>query len=72
MKKILELDGIVDGDTKTDLVEMFPELENSFTQRKSFYEYYYQQTEIELTIDKIDKLSKDYEVTIGFDSVKIK
>jgi hypothetical protein len=72
MKKILELDGIVDGDTKTDLVDMFPELENSFTQRKSFYEYYYQQTEIELTIDKIDKLSKDYEITIGFESVKIK
>jgi hypothetical protein len=72
MKRILELDGIVDGDTKTDLVEMFSELENSFTQRKSFYEYYYQQNEIELTIDKIDKLSKDYEIRIDFDSVKIK
>jgi hypothetical protein len=73
MKKILELDGIVDGDTKRDLVDIFPELaECSFGQRKSYDEYYYRESIVELTMDKIERLSKDYVITIGFDSVRIK
>jgi hypothetical protein len=73
MKRILELDGIVNGDTKRNLVELFPELkEHSFGQRKSYDEYYYRDSIIELTMDKIEKLSKDYVVIIDFESVKIK
>jgi hypothetical protein len=72
MKRILELDGIVDGDTKRDLVNIFPELKNSFTKRKSYDEYYYLESIVELTMDKIERLSKDYVITIGIEYVIIK
>jgi hypothetical protein len=53
MKRILIFkDGIIRGDIKRDIIDIFPETEHSFKQRKTFDEYYYDNTEVEIDLDK--------------------
>lgn len=72
-KKLLFEDGIIDGDKVRDIIKVIPSIENSFKQRKQYDEYYYDNTEIEVTIDLIDSfINNGYEVVIRFDSIIIK
>lgn len=73
MKRNLVLGGIVEGDKMRDLRDVFPEIENSFLQRKSYDEYYYSETEVELTIEKLHILTKEmsFRVTIYYEDIKI-
>jgi hypothetical protein len=70
MKRKLELQGITSGDTVRDILEVFPEIESSFEQRKQFDEYYFTQVEVELTIDKIESLTKlGFAISINWERI---
>jgi hypothetical protein len=73
MKRNLLLGGIVEGDKVRDLKDIFPEIENSFLQRKTYDEYYYSETKVEVTIDKLHILTEEmnFRVTIYYDDIKI-
>ena len=73
MNRNLVLKGIVEGDVMRDLQGVFPEIENSFLQRKTYDEYYYSETKVEMTIDKLSILTEEmnFRVTIYYDDIKI-
>lgn len=73
MKRNLILEGIVEGDKVRDLKDIFPEIENSFLQRETYDEYYYSETKVELTIEKLHILTEEmnFRVTIYYDDIKI-
>lgn len=73
MKRILVLNTIVSGSDVRDILKVFPNIENSFKQRKHYDEYYFYNVEVELTIEIIQKLNDlCYGVEIGYEEVKIK
>lgn len=73
MKRILELEsGITMGDVVRDILTVFPEIQNEFTQRKTYDEYYFNETEVDLTIEKIEKLNElNFIVKIGHESITL-
>ena len=73
MKRNLVLNGIVEGNVLRDLQGVFPEIENSFLQRKTYDEYYYSETKVEMTIDKLSILTEEmnFRVAIYYDDIKI-
>jgi len=72
MKRIIQFkDGIIGGDIVTDVLAILPQLEGSFTQRKTYFEYYFKETEVELTLEQLDKLSNEFRIKIDFDTITI-
>lgn len=73
MRRKLEFNnGIVNGDVVREIVNIFPVTEISFSQRKNYDEYYYNLTEVELTIDNINDLTNlGFIVTINWESIII-
>lgn len=71
MKRILNLEqGIISGDILRDIIEVFPEIENKFRQRKSYDEYYFTDATVELSIDKIQSLNQlGFKVSINWETV---
>ena len=65
--------GIVEGRDVRDAQEIFPELKNSFTQRKTYDEYYYKETTVELiSIAQLMTLEEYFDILItdGFITLK--
>lgn len=58
--------GIVSGDDMRDLLEILPELESSFTQRKGFDEYYFNSKPIQLDISHLGQLSSMFSIRMNF------
>lgn len=72
MKRIIEFkDGIIGGNIMIDIVDILPQLKSSFTQRKSYFEYYFEPTELEITLEQLDKLSDEFRIQIDFDTITI-
>lgn len=73
MKRKINLNqGIVGGYEKDLIVEILPQLEKNFRQRKQFYEYYFDDgVEIELTLEDLDNLSNEFIIKIGYDGLLI-
>lgn len=71
MKRILSLEqGIIDGDTVRDILEVFSEIENRFRQRKTYDEYYFDGATIELSIYIIAILNQlGFKVSINLKEV---
>jgi hypothetical protein len=71
MKRILNLEqGIIVGDTVRDILEVFPEIENRFRQRKTYDEYYFDGANVELTTDIIASLNQlGFKVSINWEEV---
>ena len=71
MKRILNLEqGIISGDTVRDILEVFPEIDNRFRQRKTYDEYYFDGATIELSIDIISSLNQlGFKVSINWEEV---
>ncbi len=57
VRELIFSNGIIEGEYKRFIVEMFPSLEANFRQRKQYDEYHYDSTDIELTLDQIEKLT---------------
>lgn len=65
-RKLVINEGVILGDTVRDIVDILPQLEKSFIQRKQYDEYYYNETDIELSIDIIQQLnSYCFNIEIG-------
>jgi len=59
MKLTLELpNGIVEGDVVRELSSVWEDLEKSFRQRKKYDEYYYDETQVNLNMSNIKKLTE--------------
>jgi len=72
MKRTIRFkDGIIGGDDMEAVVEILPKLEGSFRQRKTYFEYYFDETEIEITLEQLDELSKEFTVKIDWDDITI-
>jgi hypothetical protein len=74
MKRVLIFDGggVVGGYDKEEMVKIFPELETSFHQRKEFFEYYLNETSVEVTIDRLQALNDaGYSAEIFYDEIRI-
>ena len=53
--------GIVSGEIKEDLVNIFPSIESKFEQRKTYREFYYSQDAVvEFTLEDIQKLNDEH------------
>jgi len=64
-------DGIIGGFEKEMIVDILPQLKDSFTQRKTYFEYYFEDTEVELTLEQLDKLSEEFRIAIDFEDITI-
>jgi hypothetical protein len=62
---------IVSGYDKEAVVDILPELEEHFTQRKTYNEYYFRDTMIDLDLETLDLLSSEYKLTLSFDDLII-
>lgn len=72
MKRIVEINnGVVYGTDKESIVSILPQLEKSFKQRKEFFEYYFDETEIEITLEQLDALSNKFKICIIRDTITI-
>lgn len=71
MKRILNINQVViSGDSKRDIIEIFPNVENNFRQRKEFDEYYFDECSVDLTIDIIGNLNQlGFKVTITWERI---
>ena len=63
--------GIVYGTDMQTVVGIIPELETQFKQRKEFFEYYFTDKEIEVTLNQLDALAQEFIVTINWESITI-
>jgi hypothetical protein len=64
-------DGIICGDDKVSIVEILPQLKNSFTQRKTYFEYYFEDTVVELTLEQLDTLSTEFRIIMDYEDITI-
>jgi hypothetical protein len=72
MKRTIRFtDGIIGGVEMKAVVEILPKLEGSFRQRKTYFEYYFDETEIEITLEQLDELSKEFTIKINWDDITI-
>jgi hypothetical protein len=72
MKRTIRFtDGIIGGVEMEAVVEILPKLEGSFRQRKTYFEYYFDETEIEITLEQLDELSKEFTLKINWDDITI-
>lgn len=66
-------DGIIEGDVVRELQGTFPELQDSFRQRKSYDEYYYDETNVRIDIQDVKGLiHNNYSVEFSGDYITIK
>lgn len=74
MNRILELkDGIISGEFKRELENLFPELIDSFTRRKQFDEYYYRTKSIKIKLSILERLTNNlgHKVEIYYNTIII-
>ncbi len=70
-RKIRLSSGIIGGTDMLSLVEILPQLKDSFRQRKEFFEYYFDETEVTLSLEDIDKLSSEFYIEVGYETITI-
>jgi len=68
MRKIIKFNqGVIAGYDARALIEIIPEVELQFTQRKQYDEYYFEPIEVELNIDQIEALADKFQLLIGME-----
>lgn len=71
MKRKLELEGIIIGELMRDIIEIFPETKNSFRQRKTYDEYYYDETVVEVDLERIERVNDYHLITFSKDYIRV-
>lgn len=70
MKRKLRFnEGIISGDDMRDAIEILPELEPNFRQRKQFDEYYFDSMVVELNLEKLEHLSNMFSIRLNYDEI---
>ena len=70
-RNIILSQGIIGGTEKDIIEDILPQLEGQFRQRKTYYEYYFDEKEIELTLFNLDELSNSFEIRLYPDELII-
>jgi hypothetical protein len=66
MKRTIEInDAVVAGWEMENIVNIIPQLKDSFRQRQQFNEYYFDPTQVDITMDQLEELSKEYDLKLG-------
>lgn len=65
-------DGIVSGYDKELIEKILPHLSDRFKQRKQFFEYYFDPIDVELDLEDIENLSKEYIIELNWEQLIIK
>jgi len=65
-------EGVIGGYDKELIETLLPELNNSFKQRKQYWEYYFSETWVSLSIETIERLSQEYLIEVGEFELTIK
>ena len=63
--------GVIGGYEKELIEKILPQLSDQFKQRKEFWEYYFNPTNVELSLEDIDNLSKEFKIELGWESLVI-
>jgi hypothetical protein len=72
MKRTIKInDIVVAGWDMENIVNMIPQLKDSFHQRKHFNEYYFTETEVDVNMEQLEILSQEYGVKIGSEFLQI-
>ena len=72
MKRTIEInEGIIMGYDVDNIIDLIPQLKDSFRQRQKFNEYYFDEIEIDITMDQLDELSKEYDLELGTTCLRI-
>ena len=72
MKKLIRINqGVIGGVEKELLEDILPQLVGSFRQRKEFFEFHFNEKEIELSLEDIDKLSSEFQIKLNWDELEI-
>jgi hypothetical protein len=67
MKRLVTIkDGVIGGVEKELIEKLLPQLVGPFRQRKEFFEYYFDETIVEFTLDDIERLSKEFIIEISW------
>ena len=73
MKRLITIEGGVVGDVEKELLErLLPQIVGSFTQHKEFFEYFFEEKVLELTLDDIERLSTGFTIEICWTTLLIK
>lgn len=71
-RKIKFNQGIIGGEDKDRVIDILPQLSSHFTQRKTYYEYYFDDgVEVELYLGDIDKLSEEFVIKLNYEDLII-
>lgn len=72
MKRIVRFNqGIISEYDKDALVDILPQLESSFRQRKQYFEYYFDNTEVDLSLEDVDRISNNFVVILNYEELII-
>lgn len=64
-------EGVVGGVEKELIESILPQLKGSFTQRKEFFEYYFDEKEVELSLEDINDLSSEFIIKLNWEELEI-
>ena len=70
-RRIRFQESIIGGEDKLSIVKILPQINDSFRQRKTYFEYYFSETEIEITLEQLDKLSNKFAIKVNFNDIVI-
>lgn len=70
MKRVIGFNqGIIGGDDAYRIIDILPQLGISFRQRKTYFEYYFDNTEVDLSLEDIDKISNAFTVKLDYEEL---
>jgi len=73
LRRLIQINqGVIGGVEKELIEELLPQLVGSFRQRKEFFEYYFDEKEIDLSIEDIENISRDFSIMINDFELEIK
>ena len=65
MERLIQInDGVIGGFEKELIEKILPSLSDSFKQRKQFWEYYFNEKIINLTLEDIENISKEFAIEL--------
>ena len=73
IKRLIQIKAGVIGGFEKELIEkILPQLIGSFRQRKEFFEYYFDEKWIELSIEDLENISREFAIEISEFELEIK
>ena len=73
IKRLIQIKAGVIGGFEKELIErLLPQLVGSFVQRKEFFEYYFNEKWINLSIEDIENISREFSIEVSEFELEIK